>query len=317
MISLSEQGRLGDLERRVLVLLATFNGALYLEEQLQSIASQTWREIDIIASDDGSTDATLKVLADWAARWKMGSFRIVAGPKSGFAANFRSLILDAPWQGSFVAFCDQDDVWDPGKLEAAIEVLRGRTTAALYGSRSRLIGPAGEALGLSPLFPRPPSFANAIVQSLAGGNTMVMNARAFALLRESARRTPFLMHDWWSYLIVSGAGGLVHYDPTPRIGYRQHPGNAIGGGMGQLGRVKRLWELLTGKFSRWSDRNLAALELCADLLTEQSRATLARFKQLRRSGPLRATRLLLQAGIYRQTLKGNIALGIAVALRRI
>jgi glycosyltransferase involved in cell wall biosynthesis len=307
-------------DARALVLLATYNGGRYLEEQLASIAAQSIAHVDLLVSDDGSADDTLARLEAWRATWTRGTFTVVSGPRQGFAENFRSLILRAaPPRSSFVAFSDQDDVWDADKLAAAVAVLAAQPAdrPALYGSRSRLIDEEGQPFGQSPLFPHPPAFRNAIVQSLAGGNTMVFNGAGFALLRESARRTGFLMHDWWSYLIVSGAGGVVHYDRTPHIGYRQHRGNAIGGGIGLLDRPKRMMELLAGKFSRWSDENIASLNACRDLLSADSRQVLAQFEQLRAAHALAVPGKLLHSGIYRQTVKGNVALGLAALLHRL
>ena len=94
---------------------------------------------------------------------------------------------------------------------------------ALFCSRTRIITAEGEPAGFSPLFSKKPSFRNAIVQSIAGGNTMVMNRAARDIMLEASRRTGFVSHDWWCYLILTGVGGIVHYSPTAKIGYRQHP----------------------------------------------------------------------------------------------
>jgi len=302
------------------VLLATFNGARYLDEQLESIEAQSLPGVDVMVSDDGSSDSTLAKLETWQRRWRKGDFTIVNGPRSGFSENFRSLIVGArPEDHTYVAFSDQDDVWAVDKLEAGVAVLEHRSSdePALYCSRSTLIDQDGIPFGRSPLFGKRPSFRNALVQSLAGGNTMVLNRAAFALLQESGQRTPFLMHDWWTYLIVSGAGGSVYYDPSPHIGYRQHRGNAIGGGIGMFDRPKRMIELLRGKFSRWSDENIHSLQRCLDLLNEDSRQALGQFERLRRARMPGVLPALLQSGIYRQTLKGNLALGVAAFLHRL
>ena len=81
---------------------------------------------------------------------------------------------------------------------------------------------------MSPLFRRPPSFRNALVQSLAGGNTMVLNRPARDLVALASRRARFVSHDWWAYLLVTGAGGAVHYSAKPLVRYRQHAHNLVG-----------------------------------------------------------------------------------------
>lgn len=303
---------------RSLVLLASYNGAEFIEQQLDSIAAQRGTAIDILVSDDGSTDATLSLIERFKQNWSAGTVSIISGPRDGFAANFRHLILSAGGHYDDYAFCDQDDVWHPDKTERAIRWLAATgTVPAIYCCRTRLIDAGGVPIGHSPLFARPPSFRNAIVQSLAGGNTMVLNTRAFELLAESARRTSFLMHDWWAYMLVTGAGGLVHYDANPSVDYRQHGANAIGVRPGLTGRLIRLRELLAGQYARWGEANLESLEKCADLLTADARSAIADFSDLRRRSLVPALVGLLRSGIYRQTIKGQVALILAAIMKRL
>ena len=299
------------------VLLCTYNGAGYLEHQLRSLADQTVEVINVHVSDDGSIDQTMEILHRWKREWTKGEFVVGNGPRQGFAENFRSLVLRVP-QSDFYAFCDQDDFWHPDKLESALRRLApSADVAALYGSRSVLVDGDGEPFGLSPMFPRPPSFNNALVQSLAAGNTMVLNRAGFELLKESARRTRFLMHDWWAYLIISGAGGQVVYDHVPHLDYRQHRDNVLGGRISPAKRPGRLLELLRGKYVRWNDANLKALDLCSDMLTPQARESVAALKAIRRANTVLSVVRLLRSGIYRQTRKGDVALAFAAFLHRL
>ena len=168
---------------RVAVLLATQNGALYLEDQLESLARQTHPAIDVHVSDDDSTDGTMAILRDWEARWSKGRFVISQGPGRGFAENFRALIVNRDIRASYYAFCDQDDVWEPDKLERAIAWIGEPMDAPrLFCSRTKLVSEVGRETGHSVLFSRQPSFRNALVQSIAGGNTMVFNRAAHRLL---------------------------------------------------------------------------------------------------------------------------------------
>jgi glycosyltransferase involved in cell wall biosynthesis len=299
------------------VLLCTYNGAAYLDQQLDSLFNQTVKIVNIYASDDGSNDETMEILQRWKRSWTKGEFVVVEGPRRGFSENFRSLVLRVP-HSDYLAFCDQDDVWHSDKLESAIlqlEPFSGR--AALYGSRAILVDKGGKPIGLSPLFPRPPGFGNALVQSLAAGNTMVLNKAGFLIFAESAGRTEFLMHDWWAYLIISGAGGHVTYDPVPHIDYRQHGANVIGGRMSLAKRPGRLLELLKGKYIAWNEVNLAALERCSDMLTPQARNELAAFQAVRRASAFLSLVRLVRSGIYRQTRKGDFALAMAAFLHRL
>ena len=303
--------------RRVAILLATYNGSRFLAEQLSSVAAQDWPDIDIWASDDGSTDDTLALLRRWQSRWEKGEFRIVSGPRAGFVENFRSLLANQAVETDFVAYCDQDDIWDADKLSTAIRQIGGYRQPALYCSRTRLVRQEGGPMGLSPLFQRPPAFQNAIVQSIGGGNTQLMNRSAFTALSESARRTSFVTHDWWSYILVSGIGGIVLYDPVPRIAYRQHASNLIGHNMGLIAKARRFRMVLQKRFVEWNSTNLAALERCEDLLTDENRAIVREFARIRTLSFPQSVLALRRLGLYRQNVQGDIGLFVSAAIRRI
>jgi len=300
----------------VAILLATKNGAAFLDEQLQSLAEQTHPAIDIWASDDGSTDATLDILSSWRERWSKGSFTISSGPRTGFAENFRTLIRNRDIQADYFAFCDQDDIWENRKLELAIEWMTGEhaTLPLLFCSRTATVSRAGAPIGHSPLFGRRPSFRNALVQSIAGGNTMVLNRTARDRLAAASDRTGFVSHDWWTYTIVTGTGGIARYSATPLVRYRQHDANLVGANNTWRARLTRLNATFHGQFARWNEANLESLTKNRDLLTEDAKATLDAFTDARRSGPLRALASLRKSGVYRQTTVGTLLLWAAIAL---
>jgi glycosyltransferase involved in cell wall biosynthesis len=298
----------------VSILLATYEGARFLGEQLASIAAQTVPRVDLYASDDGSTDGTPALLAEWQQRWTKGRFVRLEGPRRGFAENFRSL-MQLELDTDYVAFSDQDDIWDPDKLEAAIARLGGTDDRPrLYVSRTRLVDEHGGPMGHSPLFRRPPGFRNALVQNIGGGNTAVLNRAGFALVRESARRTRFVSHDWWCYILVTGAGGEVIYDPAAHIAYRQHPANAVGRNTGWIARLLRLRALLAGRFARWTEENLQALECCCDLLSREAADTIAALRETRTRRGIAALAALRRSGLFRQTSFGQMGLVLAAMM---
>lgn len=303
----------------VAVLMAVRNGERYLSRQLDSLARQESVRIDLWISDDGSQDASVDVIRRAADSWQLGRVRLFEGPQRGFAENFRSLLVRAEVEADFYAFCDQDDVWDDDKLAHAVVWLKtqGPERPALYCSRTRIISVDGEAIGLSPLFSRAPSFRNALVQSIAGGNTMVMNRAAREILMEASRRTGFVSHDWWCYLMVSGTGGTVYYCPDPRIGYRQHDDNLVGQNNTWRARVSRFGFLLRGRFRDWNDANLAGLAVCADLLTDDARRVLAFFEDTRKKRFPGRLLSLWRSGVYRQTAIGELGLYVACAVGRL
>jgi len=146
---------------------------------------------------------------------------------------------------------------------------------------------------------------------------MVFNAAARALLQRAGPAVDVITHDWWTYLAVSGCGGLVHYDPEPSLRYRQHGRNLVGENGSWAARLRRLGLLMQGRFRTWNSRNLRALEGLRPHLTEDNRRVLDRFIQARDAGLPARLAGLAGAGIYRQTLAGNLALATAAVLKKV
>ena len=303
---------------RLAVLLATYNGARFLDAQLRSVIAQDWAAIDIVASDDSSTDDTLNLLGSWRAIWNKGSFSISSGPRRGFAGNFRKLLAETDIDAEYVAFCDQDDIWLSDKTSAAVAALDAHgSRPALYCARTVITDVDDREISLSTLFRKTPDFANALVQSIGGGNTMVMNRAAYELLREAAGRTEFVSHDWFAYLIVSGAGGKVIYSETPHVRYRQHDANMVGSNLGLQARINRARFALNGRYVGWNDLNMSGLAACRDLLTPDAAAKFDRFCEARHGALPRRLLNLWRSGVYRQTAIGQLSLYLAGLLGKL
>lgn len=316
---LHRAGKAEQASGTVAILLSTYNGERYLAEQLDSLISQTYGNWIIHASDDGSQDATLSILQRYQRQLGEGRLVLHQGPARGFSANFLSLVRAAGVQASYYAFCDQDDIWAPEKLERGLAWISSRPTEKplLHCSRTRLIDEAGKPIGLSPLFKAPLSFENALVQSIAGGNTMLFNEETRKLLATTRESSHIVSHDWWSYILVTGCGGEVCYDPEPTLNYRQHSQNLIGSNISIRGRLQRLRRLLKGTFKEWNEANLAALAPpVRNHLTPHSLEILELFAQARTAPLLQRLRLVRKAGIYRQTFQGNLGLFIATLFQR-
>lgn len=227
----------------VQVLLSTYDGERFLEPQLDSIFGQTYRDVEVLARDDGSRDRTWQILER---RASCERIRLLRGENIGVVRSFFELLERSDADAPYLALADQDDVWLPGKVERAVTMLSSFETAvpALYFSRLTLVDEALRPLGHSAIPPRGPSFANALVQSIGTGCTMVMNQAARSVL---LRGTPAVawMHDWWIYLVVAAFGRVV-YDPEPCILYRQHAANAVGAANGRLHR----WAVKANRFAR-------------------------------------------------------------------
>ena len=300
----------------VLVLMCTYNGQGFLEKQLESIKSQTFDDWHVAISDDGSKDATWSIANRYRYLWGEDKVSLWRGPGRGFARNFIANVCNGALAADYYAWCDQDDVWEHDKLQAAVNWLQSVPTEvpALYFGRTELMSQDGDALGYSPLFRRPPSFANALVQNIGGGNTMVLNHAARVLLGEAGEQQDVVSHDWWAYLLISGVGGNVFYDPTPHVHYRQHAGNLVGSNCGWAARITRIRMLFQGRFRHWNAVNIAGLETIRHRLTPENRLIFDEFKALRsRHVPGRLLGLR-RSGVYRQTFLGNLGLLLAAVI---
>ena len=303
----------------VAILLCTYQGQRYLSEQLESFATQTHSNWKVWASDDKSKDETPAILEHYQKQWGTERLSILLGPAQGFVANFWSLTCDANILADYFAYSDQDDVWEPERLSRALAWLTRipADVPALYCSRTRYISKNGEELGTSALFEKPPHFRNALVQSIAGGNTMVFNQAARKLLIQTPSHKNVMSHDWWAYILVTGCGGLVFYDAYPGVLYRQHGSNVVGQNITLAAQWQRVKTLLAGDFKHWNEVNITTLDKMSHCLTEESRKIVTFFNKARRGFILSRIANLYRSGVYRQTTSGNIALYIATLLRKI
>jgi len=288
------------------ILLGVYQGGALLDRQLESLAEQSHRQWQLVASDDSrDEDSANRVRAF--ARSCTQPVALRSGPRKGFAANYLQMIRDA--SPGYVAFSDQDDVWLPDKLARAMAVLADvpGDKPALYCARSYLW--SGDAdRRASARFPRAPTFRNALIENIAQGNTIVLNPAATRLLQLAATRVDHVFaHDWWAYLVVTGAGGRVLVDNgSPVILYRQHSGNLIGSGRGALAQLRRKLAVMRGSFSQRLDQNVTALQNCEACLTPENRTLLEAFASARAAAlPGRLNRLR-RLGLYRQRSIGTL-----------
>lgn len=213
---------------RVVVLMSTYRGARHVREQVESILAQLPAEGRLIVRDDGSPDGTLGVLRGFADP----RLSVTAGANIGFVRSFLTLVAQSPADAQMVMLSDQDDVWLPHKIERAWQAIGASgATPTLYCSRLQLVDENLRDLGLSPRWPREPSFLNALTENIVTGCTSALNPAAVDLLRANGDPARIYFHDWWIYLVVAAFGRVV-VDPEPTILYRQHGGNAIGMGAG-------------------------------------------------------------------------------------
>jgi glycosyltransferase involved in cell wall biosynthesis len=219
----------------VAVLLSTFSGGKYISEYLDSLCLQSYADFTVFVRDDGSTDATLKLIESFFSR--LDIVIIDSDARFGAAKSFMHLLRVVPDSYSFFFFADQDDYWHQDKIKRAVDMLSLHVdTPALYCSRLELVDAELNHLSYS-FLPHVFDLSNSLVECAATGCTIAMNSKARAVL--NLGRPDFIfMHDWWAYTVIS-AWGVIVYDQYPTIKYRQHGTNEIGAEHSIIGLYKK------------------------------------------------------------------------------
>jgi hypothetical protein len=214
--------------------MCTYNGALYLREQLDSIAGQTRLPDELVVCDDGSTDATLAILEGFAAAAPF-PVRIHVNPTQlGTPKNFERAIGLAT--GTIIALADQDDVWYPHKLERLErELARSERTGLAFSDADVVddrLRPAGYRLSQAlrafernrHLIARGRLFEALVRANLVTGCTAAFRADYKDLVIPVPTACA---HDSWAALVIAAVAGVARVD-APLLAYRQHAGNQSG-----------------------------------------------------------------------------------------
>lgn len=213
------------------ILLATYNGGSYLPELLDSLLCQSFQDFRILVRDDGSTDSTFSCLQAYAERFPEKFKLLPSDGHLGVIGNFNTL-LDAA-EAQYIFFCDQDDIWEPLKIEKIVGRFQSvpSTCPTLIHSDLALIDDK-----LKPLHPSfwkyshlDPEKGNLIhhllVQNHVTGCSMAINRSLANLVPPIPKEA--LMHDWWIALIASSLGQIIAV-ADPLVRYRQHSQNTLG-----------------------------------------------------------------------------------------
>ena len=227
------------MEKKVAVVMSTYNGEKYIKEQLDSILNQTYKNIDIVIRDDGSKDNTVKIIESY--QKKFSNIKLITGKNLGFIKSFFELLRLV--EAGYYAYADQDDVWMPNKIELAVEELNKLDdrkpnmafgNSDYYDENMNLIN-EGEKY-------RKYSFRMALFACVTQGMTMTINKTTRDFIVKNPPKTCFF-HDWWTYLICIGMGNIAYSNVTV-VKYRRMKTNATVEGQGYfrlfIWRIKNL-----------------------------------------------------------------------------
>ena len=218
------------MEEKVDILIATYKpNIVYLEQQIDSIINQTYKDINIIISDDCSQDETvIKLLEQYSKKDERIRF-YVQEKNLGYIRNFEFLLKHS--NAKYIAFCDQDDVWDANKIERALQKLIEKNVDLVY-CNARHINEKNEII-------HPNYFQYKNMPMVKGKNNVLAISRYLGLgcsqlftseVRE--KMLPYtssvMAHDWLASFVASEGKG-VDYIEEPLFSYRLHTENVFGG----------------------------------------------------------------------------------------
>lgn len=243
----------------VSIVLATYNGEEFLRKQLDSLLNQSYQHFEIIAIDDGSTDETLNILREYAAKY--ANFTVVQNETNlGYVKNFEKGFSFA--KGDFIAPCDQDDIWLPTKIEVLLENI---DDAAIAYCNSVFIDSddnlTGDSLGDRTSFGDFDSPLMYVVGASAPGHAMlikkdvVMNAMPFPVL---------FSHDNWLGFVATFSG-KVKFVNQVLVHYRRHDTNVFS----TVHKKKKIKETKQQKLEKAQERLQTLYEKCPANLPEK------------------------------------------------
>ncbi|MCB2178766.1 glycosyltransferase family 2 protein [bacterium] len=305
---------------RVEVLLATYNGAAYLAEQLDSLLNQSHQDFRILVRDDGSTDETPAIL-HWYSTNYPNKIILISGESlsHGPTGNFSRLLSASA--APYGLFCDQDDIWQPDKISLSLEKMHelenqhGPNTPLLVYTDLEVVDQ--DLTPLAPSFfafggfnPERDTFHQLLVQNIITGCTILFN-RALAKLA-----TPMppeaQMHDWWMALVASGLGEIGQL-PLPTVRYRQHGQNTLGASRFNLAyiyrKAKGLWENSGESVLQKNFEQATAFQArYAHQLPPENKRQLARFIEMQTEGFIQRRVTCFQEGFTKGRFSQNIGL---------
>lgn len=299
---------------RVVVLLATHNGARWLDDQLTSILDQKDVSVRIVALDDESRDTTRELLLKRAETDSRLTVLPSAGRAGSAARNFYRLMETAPIEpDEFVALSDQDDIWELDKLSRHARLLDGGGFDGVSSSVTSFT-PDGQRTLIRKDYPQ--RAFDYLLEGPGPGSTFLFTHRLLMLARDALTRDDLdareVEHDWFLYALTRMHGWAWHIDSEPSVNYRQHDDNVMGSNQGLTSGIARLKLIRNG----WHRRQSALLSrLAVEICPPGDKPALERMHELLTStGPRSRLTLAAMAGQLRRRPRDRGIIGLLIAL---
>ena len=307
---------------RVSVVLSTYNGEKYVKEQIDSILSSSYQDIDLYIRDDISSDRTLEILKGYHDIAPDRIHVLQNEVNLGCTLNFLQGICDTT--ADYIMLCDQDDVWKPNKIGETLrrmqhmEAQLGKETPIAVFTDAEVVDTSlnrryASFFRSSKLDPRKTDLPHILMENKLIGCTVMMNASLRKVLKSRKLPKTARYHDWWLALIAASMG-KIGFLPEQTILYRQHDSNVVGSSSFLSYFKDRITSLKKQKRAILALEKQAEefLELYRSYLSEDSMRLLHQFASLQHKGWLERRRLLLKYGFLKTGLIRNIGLMIIV-----
>lgn len=298
---------------RVAVLMSTYNGERYIEEQIDSILAQQGDfTLDIWVRDDGSSDGTCTILQRYADEDKL---RWYTGANLKPARSFLDLVKHCTGY-DYYAFADQDDYWHTDKLQQGIHLLEGCTTPAMNVANAALVDGDLRSLGRN-VYNRAPNgdFYSVLCGGGLLGCTVIFNQALAEILQTYHCPKTLIMHDSYAAVLCTLFDGRIFFDPQPHMDYRQHGANVVGAQWTK-------WAAVKNRFARITRRGqISIADMAQSILDQepqpQDKEKLRFLQQVAtyRKSPLSAVRLALSRKPKYNSRNMAITMRLSILLR--
>lgn len=235
---------------RIEILMAAYNGAPYIREQVESILCQTDENWHLTISDDGSTDGTDKIIDEYGCRYPDKVQRVHSGQCFG-GAKAHFFWMTERCDADYIAYCDDDDAWRADKLEKLRKAMLdaesrfGCDTPILVFSDQMVTDERLDVIAPSLMRYQKQYFEHfdyrsILMQNVVTGGAMMVNRAVAKLALQCADTSQVIMHDWWMAAVAARFGEIIYID-EPLGAYRQHGSNSVGAkNVGSAGYVRRM-----------------------------------------------------------------------------
>lgn len=302
----------------VAIVMTTYNGEKYVEEQIKSILASAYQDFELYIFDDGSSDSTISILEHYEMSHP-GKVHIIQNEINyGVTMNFIQAL--SKMASDYIMFCDQDDVWLPNKITVTLKRMRHMEGQMSKASPIAVFTDAvvvdqnlstikNSFFGSGHLNPRKTDLPHLLMENKLIGCTVMVNAALRKKLQGSRLPQHARYHDWWVALIAASFGKIGFVEESTLL-YRQHGGNIVGDSgfisyfKNRVSNLHKQQETLLALYLQAEE----FLTIYGGQLSEESRKIIKHFSTLGNKNFIMRRFEVLQFGFLKSGLLRNIGL---------